>query len=165
MLRDIIRELNGQPIITSRTGMTFSKLWYENKSDERLPFIVSGEAPEPEVQGMFRGILPKEMLYDIIASDASDFQEHAFSVLRIEDAHIRKLSEKERGFSSGQRELGAMLNYLRGKANDIYSDIPKIDILADRFAECVQLVRERITKVPYSIRTDIINEVINQLKS
>ena len=126
MLRDIIRELNGQPIITSRTGMTFSKLWYENKSDERLPFIVSGEAPEPEVQGMFRGILPKEMLYDIIASDASDFQEHAFSVLRIEDAHIRKLSEKERGFSSGQRELGAMLNYLRGKANDIYSDIPKL---------------------------------------
>ena len=119
MLRDSIKELNGQPILTSRTEMTFSKLWYENKSDERLPFIVSGEAPEPEVQGIFRGALPKEMLYDIIASDASDFQEHAYSVLRIEDAHVRKLSEEERGFSSGLRELGAMLNYLRSKSNDI----------------------------------------------
>ena len=40
MLRDIIKELNGQQIITSRTGVTFSQLWNENKADERLPFMV-----------------------------------------------------------------------------------------------------------------------------
>ena len=126
MLRDIIKELNGQQIITSRTGVTFSQLWNENKADERLPFMVKGEAPEPKVQGVFRGNLPNEMLYDIVASDASDFQEHAFSVLRIEDVHTRELAETEREYSSGLRELGAMLNYLRNKANVIFSRSPKL---------------------------------------
>ena len=126
MLRDIIKELNGQQIITSRTGVTFSQLWNENKADERLPFMVKGEAQEPKVQGVFRGNLPNEMLYDIVASDASDFQEHAFSVLRIEDVHTRELAETEREYSSGLRELGAMLNYLRNKANVIFSRSPKL---------------------------------------
>ena len=67
LLKENIKKLNGKPIILSKTGITFQQVL--NIADSsNLPFKLSASKPEPEVKGVFREVLPTEIILDIMGS-------------------------------------------------------------------------------------------------
>ena len=142
ILKDKLRELNGQPIILEKTGVCFQQVLEFAETESKLPFSLKENKQEPEVVGVFRGLLPDEELLDIMASDSSDFQEYGYSLLEPKNVHVRKMTTEESEESSGKRELGAILNYFKENMDKLYQEQPAIIYwLTDSMNVCYWLDR------------------------
>ena len=74
LLKNKLRSLNGQPIILEKTGVCFQQVLDIAETNCKLPFSLKENNLEPQVSGLYRGLLPDEKLVDIMVSDSCNFQ-------------------------------------------------------------------------------------------
>ena len=97
LLYQELPKINGQAIILGKTGVTLASLlkmaenksefWgYPIKDEPKLPFKMEGTTNE-----IFSPPLTNENIFEIMASDASDFQEYSYSLIDPSLVFIKEL--------------------------------------------------------------------------
>ena len=74
LLKNKLRSLNGQPIILEKTGVCFQQVLDIAETNCKLPFSLKENNLEPQVSGLYRGLLPDDKFFDIMVSDSCKFQ-------------------------------------------------------------------------------------------
>ena len=123
-LKNVLHQINGQPILTSKSGITLNKLLEKvsNKSNKSITSEPKLGNPKPR-SGL---ICPSLNNYEVqvFASDSSQSTEFAFNVQDPGQVHFAEMSERDRESSSGHRELKSILNCLKAHPEFFQSKSP-----------------------------------------
>ena len=111
LLRSQLEHINGQPILSSKTGVTLDSILEQvsNTSNQVITHsAVRASLPEPR-----SGLIPpcpKKMGVKVFASDSSDSTEFAYNIEQPGQVFSSNMTLEETGLSSGHRELKSVLN-------------------------------------------------------
>ena len=81
---------------------------------------------EGNTERLYRPPLPAEVVRDLMASDSSDFQEYAYSLIQPNFVYSKFMSNDVRQLSSGHRELKSVLDTVVNNSNRFYSEKPAL---------------------------------------
>ena len=125
LLKDLLHEINGQPILTDKSGITLNSI-LEQISNESNKIITAKEnvriLPKPR-----SGLLnpsPKYQELKVFASDSSGNTEFAYNVQNPGQVHFSVMDSIDQEASSGHRELKSILNCLRDWPEYFVSEKP-----------------------------------------
>lgn len=131
LLKSQLHMINGQPILTLKTGITLDKILEKVTNKANLEITHSSVlASQPSVRtgpGMGQGVFTscsQNMNMKVFASDSSDTTEFAFNVEEPGKTFEASMSEHVQILSSGHRELKSVLDCVQNHPEYFVSELP-----------------------------------------
>ena len=132
MLKNQLHCINGQPMLTSKTGITLNQVL--GKISNSTNRIITDQAVLPQHPEPRSGLIPpniKEADMKVFASDSSDHTEFTYNVERPGQVYFAEMSSEDEELSSGHRELKSVSNSVLNHLFQLFLRLTHLNVIIE----------------------------------